>query len=181
MRPTTPPPSAPDDADDPDDLDDPLVREIGARIREARRRRGLSLADVEGTSAGRWRASTLGAYERGVRKPSVGVLHHLAAFFDVTVPWLLGVDQPVPAPPPVGTVRIDLQAPATAHLDRHVLRVLRQITIQRGGPVPRFLAVRNSDLELLAATLGVDLRTFVQDLRNRGVVADPAVALSQAG
>ena len=47
--------------------------------------------------------------------------------------------------------------------------------------MPRFLAVRTSDLELLAATLGIDLATFVQDLRNRGVLGNPTATLSQAG
>ena len=62
---------------------------LGERIRVIRRQKRLSLQDVEARSEAEFKASVLGAYERGERAVSVPRLHRLAEFYDVPVDQLL--------------------------------------------------------------------------------------------
>ncbi|HEV3226436.1 MAG TPA: helix-turn-helix transcriptional regulator, partial [Acidimicrobiales bacterium] len=77
----------------PDDeqLEDPTGygRKVGERLRAIRRQKGLSLQDVEATSRQEFKASVLGAYERGERAISVPRLQRLARFYSVPVDQLL--------------------------------------------------------------------------------------------
>jgi len=69
---------------------------LGQRMREARKQQHLALQDVEALSAGEFKTSILGAYERGERVISVPRLARLAAIYRVPVERLLPVD-PRPA------------------------------------------------------------------------------------
>ncbi len=62
---------------------------VGARLREVRQALGLSLADVEHTSGGRWKAVVVGSYERADRALTVTKLFELAEFYRVPVVELL--------------------------------------------------------------------------------------------
>lgn len=53
---------------------------LGSRLRAARRQRGWSLSEVESATAGEFKASVVGAYERGERAISV---HRLVSLADV--------------------------------------------------------------------------------------------------
>src|SRR3954467_10183286 len=64
-------------------------RKVGERLRAIRRQKGLSLQDVEASSAQEFKASVLGAYERGERAISVPRLQRLARFYAVPVDQLL--------------------------------------------------------------------------------------------
>ncbi len=63
--------------------------EVGARLRNARRGRGLALADVEARSGGEFKSSVVGAYERGERTLSVTRLLRLARIYGVSPSALL--------------------------------------------------------------------------------------------
>src|SRR5438105_7526819 len=88
---------------------------VGERLRNVRFQKALSLHDVEMTSQEEFKASVLGAYERGERSISVPRLQRLARFYGVPVDQLLPRDagdepggeghSPVASP---GKVRIDL-------------------------------------------------------------------------
>jgi len=65
---------------------------VGARLREVRRQKSLSLKDAAGASNGEFKAAVLGAYERGTRVVSVPRLRLLAALYDVPVEELLPDD-----------------------------------------------------------------------------------------
>lgn len=65
-----------------------LVR-LGRRLREVRRRQGLSLKVVEAMTNGEFKASALGAYERAQRAISVARLQRLAAVYRFPVDRLL--------------------------------------------------------------------------------------------
>src|SRR3546814_16067142 len=67
-------------------------RKVGDRLRAIRRQKRLSLHDVEAASDSEFKASVLGAYERGERSISVPRLHRLAGFYDVPVDQLLPSD-----------------------------------------------------------------------------------------
>jgi transcriptional regulator with XRE-family HTH domain len=54
---------------------------VGARLREARKRAGLSLHQVQEQSGGVWRAVVVGSYERGDRNPTLVRLIQLAQWY----------------------------------------------------------------------------------------------------
>ena len=51
---------------------------VGRRLRSIRKQKGLSLQDVEANSGQEFKASVLGAYERGERSLSLPRLQRLA-------------------------------------------------------------------------------------------------------
>lgn len=65
------------------------TKALGRRMREVRRRRFKSMADVEKASNGRWPTVTLGSYERGDRQINVVTLAELAEFYGTNVADLL--------------------------------------------------------------------------------------------
>src|SRR5437660_11246796 len=65
---------------------------VGERLRNVRFQKALSLHDVELTSQEEFKASVLGAYERGERSISVPRLQRLARFYGVPVDQLLPRD-----------------------------------------------------------------------------------------
>ncbi len=62
---------------------------IGRRLRAIRKQKGMSLQDVEAKSDLEFKASVLGAYERGERSLSLPRLQRLAGFYGVPVDQLL--------------------------------------------------------------------------------------------
>src|SRR5438477_5608470 len=68
------------------------ARRVGERLRAIRKQKGLSLQEVEASSQQEFKASVLGAYERGERAISVPRLQRLARFYNVPVDQLLPRD-----------------------------------------------------------------------------------------
>ena len=68
-------------------------RKVGERLRSIRRQKGLSLQEAEEASEQEFKASVLGAYERGERAISVPRLQRLARFYNVPVDQLLPRDR----------------------------------------------------------------------------------------
>lgn len=133
------------------DADNQLTESIGKRIRAIRKGRGLSLLEVEELSAGEFKASVLGAYERGERSISVARLIRLATVLGEHPAALLPrlEDGPV----------VDLSAVERLDAERaDVLDgFLGAIQRMRQDPEATSLAVRRSDLEVLSALLGEQL------------------------
>ena len=106
-------------------------RRVGERLRSIRRQKRLSLQDVEANSAQEFKASVLGAYERGERAISVPRLQRLARFYNVPVDQLLPPDE---GPDFDGAEIIDLT-------DRRAERASREARDRshpaRGDPWPR--------------------------------------------
>jgi CheY-like chemotaxis protein len=73
-------------------------REIGKRLRRARKARGMSLIAVEEASAGEFKQSALGSYERGERSLSIHRLHRLAGIYTMTAADVLATDASPPVP-----------------------------------------------------------------------------------
>jgi len=59
-------------------------RELGTRLREARRKAGLSLADVQAKTGGRVSAEAVGSYERSERQVSLEKFIALAVLYGVS-------------------------------------------------------------------------------------------------
>jgi transcriptional regulator with XRE-family HTH domain len=78
--------------DDVGGAPDPYSRKVGERLRAIRRQKRLSLQEVEAKSNQEFKASVLGAYERGERAISVPRLQRLSRFYSVPVEQLLPVD-----------------------------------------------------------------------------------------
>src|SRR5437764_1549732 len=68
------------------------ARRVGERLRAVRKQKRLSLQAVEASSQQEFKASVLGAYERGERAISVPRLQRLARFYNVPVDQLLPRD-----------------------------------------------------------------------------------------
>ncbi len=99
------------------------ARAVGERLRNLRRQQGRSLLAVEEASGREFKASVLGAYERGERIISVLRLQRLAQLYGVPVDQLLprpaaagsGFDAPLS---PNGPERVVISEPVTIDLLR---------------------------------------------------------------
>ena len=138
---------------------------VGERLRAIRRQKGLSLHDVEARSKQEFKASVLGAYERGERAISVSRLIRLAELYRVPP------DQLLPrAGPEGGEIDIDLTTnEATSEgftidlvrlheiddADAAVIaRYAATIQLQRQDFNGQMLTIRYDDLRVLAAVMG---------------------------
>jgi transcriptional regulator with XRE-family HTH domain len=150
-------------------------RKVGERLRAIRRQKKLSLQEVEATSNQEFKASVLGAYERGERAISVPRLQRLARFYNVPVDQLLPVDEgpdfglartddqvvdltegKAPAQQGFNSITIDLtrleslSGPEADMLNRY----LTMIQVQRQDFNGRVLTIRRDDLRAIACILG---------------------------
>ena len=133
---------------------------VGERLREIRKQKKLSLQEVEKVSGQEFKASVLGAYERGERAISVPRLHRLARFYKVPVDQLLpgGEDPDEARRADDGSgARIDLTRLEDidgAEADM-LSRYLRMIQVQRQDFNGRVLTIRRDDMRAIACILGV--------------------------
>ena len=172
------------EAPDIEAIDSGYAVRVGARLRAIRKQKRLSLQEVEASSAQEFKASVLGAYERGERAISVPRLQRLASHYNVPVDQLLPRDGVPERAPEV----IDLDAPATtttgaatpAVIDLHRLdlleepersllrRYLEMIQVQRGDFNGRVLTVRRDDMRAIACLLDSDPEAVRQRLAELG-------------
>lgn len=147
---------------------------VGDRLRFVRKQKHLSLQAVEAMSANEFKASVLGAYERGERTISVPRLQRLAQLYSVPVDQLLprdlngamaamgadmetGVGDPLGLRPstngddPTGPITIDLtRLDGVATPERELLRrYLGMIQVQRQDFNGRVLTIRSDDVRAI--------------------------------
>jgi transcriptional regulator with XRE-family HTH domain len=156
---------------------------VGERLRAIRRQKGLSLQEVEATSHHEFKASVLGAYERGERVISVPRLQRLAGLYGVPV------DQLLPRSADSGPARADagangdglrkgsLPEKVTFDLRRFgtvddpelgmVLRYLNSIMVLRQDFNGRVLTVRRDDIRAMAGLFGLDPGELVRRLEDQ--------------
>ncbi|HUG31425.1 MAG TPA: helix-turn-helix transcriptional regulator [Acidimicrobiia bacterium] len=116
---------------------------LGQRLRAARRHRGWSLGDVESHTQGEFKASVVGAYERGERAISVQRFVSLADVYRTPPSDLL----PAPSEP---TLVIDLDALTEEDGDL-VDRYMAAIQMMRKQPGVG--EVRDSDRAVISSLL----------------------------
>ena len=159
------------------------ARAVGSRLRAVRKQMRLSLQAVEAMSDQEFKASVLGAYERGERAISVPRLQRLAKLYDVPVDQLLPQDDeavarwgqagerdgngstetPAPARRPLRPwdgnekVTIDLtKLNSVSGPERDLLRrFLSMIQVQRQDFNGRMITIRAEDLRAIACLFGV--------------------------
>jgi transcriptional regulator with XRE-family HTH domain len=147
-----------------EEMDATYARQVGERLRNVRKQQRLSLQAVEASSNQEFKASVLGAYERGERAISVPRLQRLARFYNVPVDQLLPADEGdllvenegfVPPEDTTRKVTIDLTALSEADSPEADLlsRYLRMIQVQRQDFNGRVLTVREDDLRAIACLL----------------------------
>ncbi|HVE46054.1 MAG TPA: transcriptional regulator [Acidimicrobiales bacterium] len=161
---------------------------VGERLRLVRKQKHLSLQAVEALSRDEFKASVLGAYERGERTISVPRLQRLAQIYNVPVDQLLprdlsgamaamGADADDLSPDAIGPrrdqvvdesagrVTIDLtRLEDVATPERELLRrYLGMIQVQRQDFNGRVLTIRSDDVR----AIGCLFDTTADGMRNR--------------
>ncbi len=144
------------------------ARRVGERLRNVRRQQRVSLQAVEAASNQEFKASVLGAYERGERAISVPRLQRLAKFYNVPVDQLLprdlgaepdwtvertaDVDLRETEVDEAGKVTIDLvRLDSDSSSEQELLgRFLTTIQLQRQDFNGRVLTIREEDLRAIA-------------------------------
>ena len=162
---------------------------VGLRLRAVRRQKRLSLQAVEKQSSEEFKASVLGAYERGERTISVPRLQRLAQIYDVPVDQLLPADLSHPmtrvssggeshsgrgvADDPRGrkiTVHLGRLSEATGP-ERELLRhFLASVQVQRQDFNGKVITIRDGDLRVMASMFGRNVEALMA--RPRGARAD---------
>jgi transcriptional regulator with XRE-family HTH domain len=155
------------------------ARAVGSRLRSMRKQMRLSLQAVEALSEQEFKASVLGAYERGERAISVPRLQRLAKLYDVPVDQLLPADDGSTTrwgaagssedPAPL-TARRSIQAGAgtdkvaidltklhtVSGPERDLLRrFLSMIQVHRQDFNGRMITIRAEDVRAIACLFGV--------------------------
>jgi transcriptional regulator with XRE-family HTH domain len=147
---------------------------VGERLRAVRRQKRLSLQAVAAASGQEFKASVLGAYERGERAISVPRLQRLAELYDVPVDQLLperatpGEPTPVRNPRERGGRRviIDLtrMKAASGDLAAALQRFVTTIQVERQDFNGQVLTIRADDLRVIGATFGVSVADLIDQL-----------------
>lgn len=158
---------------------------LGARLRAARRRKRLSLLAVEKLSNEEFRASVLGAYERGERTISVVRLQRLARFYNLPVGRLLmgddlGEDSEEPSgggaqPAAGGRLTINLAELAQAEFPgkRLLSSYVHSVQVQRNDFDSPVITLRDDDGRLLAQMLSLTEDQLRRQLHERGIIPQP--------
>jgi transcriptional regulator with XRE-family HTH domain len=154
-------------------------RKVGERLRSIRRQKGLSLQDAEEASALEFKASVLGAYERGERAISVPRLQRLARFYNVPVDQLLPRDRnaedevldltvslPDRRKVVLDLTRLDGLSGVAAEM---LTRYLTMIQVQRQDFNGRVLTIRRDDLRAIACILDTTEEGAVKRLDELGL------------
>ena len=156
-------------------------RKVGERLRAIRRQKRLSLQEVEAASSQEFKASVLGAYERGERAISVPRLQRLARFYSVPVDQLLPKDEgpEFKAAPDGARVAAADEASITIDLTRleqmegpeaeMLPRYLSMIQVQRQDFNGRVLTIRRDDVRALACILGTAVEDTAPKLEVMGL------------
>jgi transcriptional regulator with XRE-family HTH domain len=136
------------------------ARRLGERLRSIRRQKRLSLQEVEANTDNEFKASVLGAYERGERAISVQRLERLAHFYEVPVDQLLPrADSQEPREPGDSGNKLAIDLVKLAQMSGQpfemMARFMRMIQVQRQDFNGRVLTIRAHDTRALAAMLDV--------------------------
>lgn len=158
---------------------------VGARLRAVRRQKRMSLQAVEASSGQEFKASVLGAYERGERSISVPRLQRLARLYDVPVDQLLPQDgagdrgsgrPPVrPGSRPASKVAIDLvKLNESRGPERDLLRhFLASVQVQRQDFNGRVITIRGEDLRVMASMFGRSIEEMLSRLEELSLLHRP--------
>ena len=145
-----------------DDAPSAYSQQVGERLRVIRKQKRLSLQEVEAQSNQEFKASVLGAYERGERALSVPRLDRLSQFYAVPVEQLLprevtGSEAAAIASPVNKKLAIDVAklVQLKGSPFEMLARYLKLIQVQRQDFNGRVITVRDDDTRSIAVMLDV--------------------------
>ena len=166
---------------DDDEASSPYSRKVGDRLRVIRRQKRLSLQEVEATSNDEFKASVLGAYERGERAISVPRLARLALIYEAPVDQLRPDPGDADGAPPANRggsgekVAVDLSR--LAELDgpnfEMLARYLKMIQHARGDFNGKVLTIRADDMRAVAAMFDLTIDQAIRKLDAWGLRFNP--------
>jgi transcriptional regulator with XRE-family HTH domain len=158
------------------------AKALGMRLRQVRKQKHLSLQAVEELSNQEFKASVLGAYERGERSISVPRLQRLARIYDVPVDQLLPRDEnlsqvaasarsqqgafDVPQKVTVDLTKLSQVSGPERDLLRHFLGMIQ---LQRQDFNGRVITIRSDDLKIIASLFGMTPAAMTKRLEELGL------------
>jgi transcriptional regulator with XRE-family HTH domain len=163
--------------------DSPFTRLVGERLRRIRQQKQWSLSEVEANSDSEFKASVLGAYERGERAISVPRLERLARFYGVSIDQLLPrdtqrMDDTGSSDGAPKKLRIDVAKLSTMSGGQFEMleRFLRMIQVQRQDFNGKVITVRAHDTRAIAVMLDVPVDNVGEKLSELELLFVPPAA-----
>ena len=162
-------------------LDEPtaFTRAVGERIRAIRKQKKWSLGELEAQSNNEFKASVVGAYERGERAISVPRLEGIARLLGVPVDQLLPSSQErVNDARPAGAavkLRIDVAKLSTFEGTQFKMleRYLRMLQVKRQDFNGKVITVRADDWRAIAVMLDCEIDEVGDRLGELGLLFVP--------
>jgi len=153
-----------------EDARSPTAERLGSHLRRLRRQKGLSLLDVQALSEGGFKASVLGAYERGERAISALRLAGLAELYRLPLQAMLPSDGRTS---PDGGLAIDLARLEQSKSPdaRTIAHFVKRLQAQRHDWTGNVFRMRASDAAALGAALDktpADVAKLIEDLGIKG-------------
>lgn len=157
---------------------------IGQELKKIRKQRGLSLAEVETLSGGRWKAVVIGSYERADRAITVGRLSALMALYHAPIGALFPMNQQhardreqnaefqSDGKEDLSVFTFDLNRRAEIKsLSQTLENFISHAINTRGDWNGHVLTLRKSDVRTIAICEGQALSEFIEKLRFHRVLA----------
>ncbi|MEO7126558.1 MAG: helix-turn-helix transcriptional regulator [Nakamurella sp.] len=137
-------------------MPDTFQNQLGLRLRAVRRQLALTLDEVEANSDGKWKAVTIGSYERGERAVTAVTLLEIADFYGVPGEALLPGHALPCRDNSAPTIRINLRRLAAMSIGKvgtlaHYAATIRS---QRDGRRRDVLEIGPDGMRLMAAIQG---------------------------
>lgn len=130
------------------------AKEVGEQLRKVRFQKGYSLQEVEEKSKKHFKASIVGAYERGERNISVPRLYEIARFYKAPVEYFLIQEGTKASEVTPSTEQIQINLEKLQALPKKertpLMEFLELIRFQRGDFNEKVLSIRKDDLRALA-------------------------------
>lgn len=152
-----------------------MAREIeeicAGKLREMRRKRGLTLHGFEALSNGTVKAVVLGSYERGTRAVSLERLEHIAGIYEVPIQYFFGLSTELRTEIEKGFIfdlrriskRSELSPPLAS-----IKRFIAAIADQRSDWNGEVISLRRTDNDCLALVCEMEIRELASTLRGNG-------------
>jgi transcriptional regulator with XRE-family HTH domain len=138
---------------------------VGASLRDARVRAGLSLQQLARRSGDRYRPSSLGGYERGERAISVLRFCELAQLLGVPADELLGEALARSAPQGHRELMIDLSDLPDSEAGRQAAAYAHRVRSRRGDYLSNVVTLRAGDLQVIADATGLEVPALLSSLK----------------
>jgi transcriptional regulator with XRE-family HTH domain len=149
------------------------IEEIAASMKSVRRRKGMTLRDVEAKSEGIWKAVVIGSYERCDRALSIKKAINLANFYQVPLNELLGLNAESKVPSQE-KITLDIRATTKTLSVNADITILRNfatfICAKRQDWNGEVLSIRSTDLSTLGILLNLDDATTYSWLSSNGLI-----------